>query len=54
MVPPPRKRIVKSTMMMVVVPMSCRFSIGSRPRCKLKAYGIAPLKPKDAAIIIMI
>ena len=45
MVPPPRKRMVKSTMMIVVVPMSCRFSMGSRPRWRLRAYGMAPLRP---------
>lgn len=37
MVLPPRSKMVKSTMTMVVVPMSCRFSMGSRPRCKLRA-----------------
>lgn len=37
MVPPPMRRMVKSTMMMVVVPISCRFSMGSRPRWRLNA-----------------
>lgn len=37
MVLPPSSKIVKSTITMVVVPMSCRFSMGSRPRCKLSA-----------------
>lgn len=37
MVLPPSSRTVKSTMMMVVVPMSWRFSMDSRPRCRLSA-----------------
>lgn len=37
MVPPPMRRMVKSTIMMVVVPISCLFSMGSRPRWRLNA-----------------
>lgn len=37
MVLPPSSRMVKSTMTMVVVPMSCRFSMGSRSRWRLRA-----------------
>lgn len=46
MVPPPSSRMVNSTMMMVVVPMSCRFSMGSRPRWRLRAQGMAPRNPQ--------
>lgn len=36
-VPPPRKRMVNNTIIMVVVPISWRFSMGSKPKWRLKA-----------------
>ena len=37
MVPPPMRRMVKRTMTMVVVPINWRFSMGSRPKWRLRA-----------------
>ena len=45
MVDPPRKRIVKMTMMSVVVTMICRVSCVSRFKCKLSANDTAPRRP---------
>jgi len=47
-VDPPRKRIVKMTMMSVVVTMICRVSSDSRFRCKLNANDTAPRRPMHA------
>ena len=44
-VDPPRKRIVKMTMMSVVVTMICLVSRDSRFKCRLSANETAPRRP---------